>query len=109
VQQACRPARWPPRAHAALRPAPRRAARAPGVHAPPGPARARRAITVGYAFKKDTKGERHGTPAERQLAEQQRTRAAAASRPHKFFASGPRQAPQPPPTEAQARGPAGRA
>ncbi|KAK9838305.1 hypothetical protein WJX81_003280 [Elliptochloris bilobata] len=61
-----------------------------------------RAITVGYAFKKDTKGERHGTPAERQLAEQQRTRAAAASRPHKFFATGPRQAPQPPPTEAQA-------
>lgn len=58
---------------------------------------------MGYAFKKDTKGERHGTPAERQLAEQQRTRAAAASRPHKFFATGPRQAPQPPPTEAQAR------
>ena len=54
---------------------------------------ARRAITVGYAFKKDTKGERHGTPAERLLAEQQRTKAASASRPHTLFASGPRQRP----------------
>jgi hypothetical protein len=53
----------------------------------------RRPITVSYAFKKDTKGERHGTPAERLLAEQQRTKAAAASRPHTLFASGPRQRP----------------
>ena len=29
-----------------------------------------RAITVSYAFKKDTKGERHGTAAERMLAAQ---------------------------------------
>ena len=29
-------------------------------------------ITVGYAFKKDGKGERHGTPAERLLAAQAR-------------------------------------
>ncbi len=48
---------------------------------------------MSYAFKKDTKGERHGTPAERLLAEQQRTKATAASRPHTLFASGPRQRP----------------
>lgn len=53
----------------------------------------RRPITVSYAYKKDTKGERHGTPAERLLAEQQRTKAAAANRPHTLFASGPRQRP----------------
>ena len=29
-----------------------------------------RAISVSYAFKKDTKGERHGTAAERMLAAQ---------------------------------------
>ena len=53
----------------------------------------RRPITVSYAYKKDTKGERHGTPAERLLAEQQRSKAAAANRPHTLFASGPRQRP----------------
>jgi splicing factor 3B subunit 4 len=53
----------------------------------------RRAITVSYAYKKDTKGERHGTPAERLLAEQQRTKAASAQRPHTMFASGPAQRP----------------
>ena len=47
-----------------------------------------RPITVGYAFKKDTKGERHGTPAERLLAEQQRKKAAAQSRPNTLFATG---------------------
>ena len=52
-----------------------------------------RAITVAYAYKKDTKGERHGTPAERLLAEQQRSKAAAGSRPHTMFASGPKQRP----------------
>ena len=31
-----------------------------------------RQISVTYAFKKDTKGERHGTPAERLLAAQVR-------------------------------------
>ena len=48
---------------------------------------------MAYAYKKDTKGERHGTPAERLLAEQQRTKAAAGSRPHTMFASGPKQRP----------------
>ena len=43
---------------------------------------------MGYAFKKDTKGERHGTPAERLLAEQQRKKAAAQSRPNTLFATG---------------------
>ncbi|EIE23928.1 RNA-binding domain-containing protein [Coccomyxa subellipsoidea C-169] len=52
-----------------------------------------RPITVSFAYKKDTKGERHGSEAERQLATQQRTKAAAASRPHTLFASGPRQRP----------------
>lgn len=47
-----------------------------------------RAITVSYAFKKDTKGERHGTPAERLLAAQRRAKAAATSRPHTLFATG---------------------
>ena len=36
---------------------------------------------------------RHGTPAERLLAEQQRTRQAAANRPHTLFAAGPKQRP----------------
>eukprot|EP00850_Spirogloea_muscicola_P024301 SM000598S19580 [mRNA] locus=s598:24:2690:+ [translate_table: standard] len=39
-----------------------------------------RAITVSYAYKKDTKGERHGTPAERLLAAQNPS--AQRSRPH---------------------------
>eukprot|EP00898_Chlorokybus_atmophyticus_P000539 jgi/Chlat1/1486/Chrsp12S02035 len=45
-----------------------------------------RAITVTYAYKKDTKGERHGTPAERLLAA---NNPAARSRPHTMFASAP--------------------
>ncbi|GAB4820932.1 hypothetical protein N2152v2_007978 [Parachlorella kessleri] len=47
-----------------------------------------RAITVSYAFKKDTKGERHGTPAERLLAAQKKAKQAASSRPHTLFATG---------------------
>ncbi|KAK3007823.1 hypothetical protein RJ639_014513 [Escallonia herrerae] len=46
-----------------------------------------RQITVSYAYKKDTKGERHGTPAERTLAANSTT--AQKSRPHTLFASGP--------------------
>ncbi|PON67700.1 Splicing factor-like protein [Parasponia andersonii] len=45
-----------------------------------------RQITVSYAYKKDTKGERHGTPAERVLAASNPT---SKSRPHTLFASGP--------------------
>ena len=54
-----------------------------------------RAISVSYAFKKDTKGERHGTPAERLLAAQQRANMAHENRPHTMFATAPRQVPQP--------------
>ncbi|XP_022858290.1 splicing factor 3B subunit 4-like [Olea europaea var. sylvestris] len=46
-----------------------------------------RQITVSYAYKKDTKGERHGTPAERVLAASNPT--GQKSRPHTLFASGP--------------------
>ncbi|CAK9152433.1 unnamed protein product [Ilex paraguariensis] len=46
-----------------------------------------RQITVSYAYKKDTKGERHGTPAERVLAASNPT--TVKSRPHTLFASGP--------------------
>ncbi|KAI4373316.1 hypothetical protein MLD38_011452 [Melastoma candidum] len=46
-----------------------------------------RQITVSYAYKKDTKGERHGTPAERVLAASNPN--AQKSRPHTLFASGP--------------------
>eukprot|EP00879_Flechtneria_rotunda_P012358 GHRR01012905.1.p1 GENE.GHRR01012905.1~~GHRR01012905.1.p1 ORF type:complete len:344 (+),score=88.56 GHRR01012905.1:1136-2167(+) len=53
-----------------------------------------RQITVSYAYKKDTKGERHGTPAERLLAAQRRAKQAAQSRPHTLFATGPKQQPQ---------------
>lgn len=53
----------------------------------------RRPISVTYAFKKDSSNVRHGTPAERLLAEQQRSRQAAANRPHTLFAAGPRQRP----------------
>jgi splicing factor 3B subunit 4 len=53
-----------------------------------------RAIAVTYAFKKDTKGERHGTPAERLLASQRRSKASGSFRPHTLFATGPRQRPQ---------------
>ncbi|ERN17546.1 splicing factor 3B subunit 4 [Amborella trichopoda] len=50
-----------------------------------------RQITVSYAYKKDTKGERHGTPAERVLAAS--NPAAQRNRPHTLFASGPPTAP----------------
>lgn len=46
-----------------------------------------RQITVSYAYKKDTKGERHGTPAERTLASSNPS--TQKSRPHTLFASGP--------------------
>ena len=46
-----------------------------------------------YAFKKDSSNVRHGTPAERMLAEQQRSRQALANRPHTLFAAGPKQRP----------------
>ncbi|KAM7267243.1 hypothetical protein ACFE04_009409 [Oxalis oulophora] len=46
-----------------------------------------RQITVSYAYKKDTKGERHGTPAERILASS--NPGIQKSRPHTLFASGP--------------------
>ncbi|GLT96708.1 hypothetical protein SLE2022_143130 [Rubroshorea leprosula] len=46
-----------------------------------------RQITVSYAYKKDTKGERHGTPAERVLAASNPN--VQKSRPHTLFASGP--------------------
>lgn len=49
-----------------------------------------RPISVTYAFKKESKGERHGTPAERLLAAQQRAKATQ-NRPNLFFASGPNQ------------------
>lgn len=39
-------------------------------------------------------GERHGTPAERLLAAQQRARQTQQSRPHTLFATGPKQVPQ---------------
>jgi hypothetical protein len=48
----------------------------------------RRSITVSYAYKKDTKGERHGTPAERLLAAQQRAKQAQQNRPNTLFATG---------------------
>ncbi|KAK0592684.1 hypothetical protein LWI29_023577 [Acer saccharum] len=46
-----------------------------------------RQITVSYAYKKDTKGERHGTPAERILAAN--NPGSQKSRPHTLFAIGP--------------------
>uniref|UniRef100_A0A803KVX0 Splicing factor 3B subunit 4 n=1 Tax=Chenopodium quinoa TaxID=63459 RepID=A0A803KVX0_CHEQI len=51
-----------------------------------------RQITVSYAYKKDTKGERHGTPAERVLAAS--NPGTQKSRPHTLFASGPPTLPQ---------------
>jgi splicing factor 3B subunit 4 len=47
-----------------------------------------RPISVTFAYKKDTKGERHGTPAERMLAANL-DRKATAHRPHTMFAAGP--------------------
>eukprot|EP00249_Psilotum_nudum_P019735 c27394_g2_i1 orf=1470-2876(+) len=64
-----------------------------------------RPITVSYAYKKDTKGERHGTPAERLLAANNPN--TQKSRPHTLFASGPpipAAAGGPPPMPPQASG-----
>ena len=49
---------------------------------------ANRSIVVQYAFRKDARGERHGTPAERLLATQFKAREAGA-RPHTRFSVGP--------------------
>lgn len=49
---------------------------------------ANRSIVVQYAFRKDARGERHGTPAERLLAAQFKAREAGA-RPHTRFSVGP--------------------
>ncbi|KAJ4803559.1 hypothetical protein LUZ62_016125 [Rhynchospora pubera] len=57
-----------------------------------------RQITVSYAYKKDTKGERHGTPAERVLAAS--NPAVQKNRPHTLFASGPPSLPNGPPQQA---------
>lgn len=46
-----------------------------------------RAITISYAFKKDSKGERHGSAAERLLAVQNPL--SQADRPHTMFADAP--------------------
>ncbi|VDO10625.1 unnamed protein product [Rodentolepis nana] len=53
-----------------------------------------RAITISYAFKKDSKGERHGTAAERLLAAQ--SPLSQADRPHQHFADAPFPPPPPP-------------
>ncbi len=53
-----------------------------------------RPITISYAFKKDSKGERHGSEAERFLAAQNPL--PQAERPHQLFADAPSQM-QPPP------------
>lgn len=50
-----------------------------------------RPITISYAFKKDAKGERHGSAAERLLAAQNPL--AQADRPHQLFADAPPTAP----------------
>lgn len=60
-----------------------------------------RPITVSYAFKKDSKGERHGSAAERLLAAQNPL--SHADRPHQLFADAPvpipmYMAPPPPPS-----------
>ena len=46
-----------------------------------------RVISVSYAFKKDTKGERHGSAAERMLAAQNPL--SQMDRPHQLFADAP--------------------
>lgn len=46
-----------------------------------------RSISVSYAFKKDSKGERHGSAAERLLAAQNPL--SQADRPHQLFADAP--------------------
>ncbi|XP_077511569.1 spliceosomal protein on the X [Amblyomma americanum] len=54
-----------------------------------------RAITISYAFKKDSKGERHGSAAERLLAAQNPL--AHSDRPHQLFADAPPVGGLPPP------------
>lgn len=54
-----------------------------------------RPIQISYALKKDGHGERHGTPAERLLAQQRAIQAGETMRPHTMFSTGPQQAPQP--------------
>ncbi|BGP14063.1 hypothetical protein JCM10213_002358 [Rhodosporidiobolus nylandii] len=74
---------------------------------------ANKPITVGYAFKKDAKGERHGTPAERLLAAQARKNNAFPSQPPppppSFFAqqAGYGAPPPPPPPPGYGLGPSG--
>lgn len=46
-----------------------------------------RAISISYAFKKDSKGERHGSAAERLLAAQNPL--SIGDRPHQLFADAP--------------------
>ncbi|KAK6619810.1 hypothetical protein RUM44_006209 [Polyplax serrata] len=53
-----------------------------------------RPISVSYAFKKDSRGERHGSAAERLLAAQNPL--SQADRPHQLFADAPPPAPLPP-------------
>ena len=53
-----------------------------------------RPIQGSYALKKDGHGERHGTPAERLLAQQRALHAGETMRPHAMFSTGPQQAPQ---------------
>lgn len=65
-------------------------------------------ITVGYAFKKDAKGERHGTPAERLLAAQARKNNAfptQAPPPPGMYANAYQQPPPPPPPSMGAQPP----
>ncbi|KAK6038537.1 hypothetical protein COOONC_23957, partial [Cooperia oncophora] len=54
-----------------------------------------RAISVSYAFKKDAKGERHGTAAERMLAAQNPL--FPKDRPNQIFSDAPGRLPFPPP------------
>mmetsp|Transcript_18595 Transcript_18595/g.25781 ORF Transcript_18595/g.25781 Transcript_18595/m.25781 type:complete len:436 (+) Transcript_18595:35-1342(+) len=54
-------------------------------------------ITVTYAYKKDTKGERHGDAAERHMAATSKALKDERNRPHTMFATGPRPDPLPPP------------
>ncbi|XP_052081415.1 splicing factor 3B subunit 4-like isoform X10 [Mytilus californianus] len=53
-----------------------------------------RAITISYAFKKDSKGERHGSAAERLLAA--KNPLSLTDRPHQLFADAPPPPQQPP-------------
>nr|KAG5688883.1 hypothetical protein BaRGS_016451 [Batillaria attramentaria] len=53
-----------------------------------------RPITISYAFKKDSKGERHGSAAERLLAAQNPL--SLTDRPHQLFADAPPPPAQPP-------------